>query len=280
MFKTITDLIPWSKSSVKDEWCTWTAWQNCQNPSHYERSNIFHYYLTSRPIFRPQKNACHQNKHYVYCFGDFSALLVTPSGGENALEYLVLLVDVYDVCKGVSRKFITGDPPCITLLREVIRKRSLNALQSFDFYQYEYPYGEIHAHTVAQYSLSTLLMRFVSHYMSYVDIRKSYPAIEIGVCQKACSDCVFGTPIFQTSSPIGIPCKPKLDEIRGSSSWPMDNKTCLRCVKCKRVTENIWGDFDCCLDCHSKRICSVCGEKAIIISTDDLPKCNLHKPGD
>lgn len=277
MFKTITNLIPWSKSTIKDEWSTWEEWQRHRNPSHYEKSDIFHYYLANRPIFSPPKNACHNNKHYIYCFGDFSAILVTPTGGENALEYLILLVDIYDVCKGVSRRLLTGDPPCITLVRNVIRKRNLTLLQSFDFYQYEYPYCQIHAHTVAQYSLSTLLMRFISHYMSYIDIRKSYPMIDIALCQKACHDCVFGTPIFQTSSPITIPFRPKLDEVRGSS-WPSDNKTCLKCAKCKRVTENIWGDFDVCLDCHSKRICSVCGEKAVIISHDDLPKCNLHKP--
>ena len=274
MLKRITSFASWTTSTIKDEWSTWEEWQRNRNPSHYEKSEIFHYYLSNRPTFSPPKNSCHNNKNFLYCFGDFASLIVKPTGGENVLEYLVLLVDIYDVCKGFSRRLLTGDPPCIGLVRDVIRRRNLSLLQSFDFYQYEYPYNSLHAHTVVQYSLSTLLMRFISHYMSYIDLRKNYPSIDSAVCQKASQDCVFGTPM---SLPIAIPCNPKITEVRGSS-WPGDNKSCLRCAKCKRVTENIWGEFDTCLDCHTKRICSVCGEKAIIISDDDLPKCDIHKP--
>lgn len=277
MFKRLTSLITWSKSTVKDEWETWIAWQRQQSPSHYEKSDIFQYYLSNRPIFSPPKGTCHTNKYFFYCFGDFAALIVNPTGGDNITEYLILLLDIYDVCKGMSRRFLTGDPVFVSLVREAVRTGNITPLQKFDFYQFEYPYWLLHAHTVAQNSLSTLLARLLSHYLSNVDFKRSYPEIESVHCQRPFQDSLFGAPVLQLSSPVAIPGKARLGDVK-CSSWPGDNSTVPRCSKCKRITENVWGDFKACLDCHTKRICSVCGEKAIIITSDDLPKCNFHKP--
>ena len=49
-------------------------------------------------------------------------------------------------------------------------------------------------HTVAQYSLSTLLMFILSHYLSQHDafIDTNYPSIHFKMCQKAYTDSKFG----------------------------------------------------------------------------------------
>lgn len=289
--KTLTDWITWTNTTVKDDWNTWEEWQRHQLHSHYEKSDIFHYYLSRRPQFSPPKQSClngYQSKYYIYCFGDFTSLLVNPYGGGDVTEYFSLLLDVYDICKGRSR-MITGDPNGITLLRKVIAHRNLEPLKNFDFNKISYPYNIIHAHTVAQYSLSTLIMRLVGHYMSQTNANGYYPNIATASCKQAYDICIFGTPVSilkgepgsnsnskSVSVPISIQARPpNLDDIKGGS-WPRDKSTCLRCKSCNRVTENVWGIFDACLDCHLKRICSMCSSPAVIISTDNLPKCSLH----
>lgn len=284
--KTLTDWITWTNTTAQDEWNTWEEWQRYRQPSHYEKSDIFQYYLSVRSNFQPPTDSCisaYNSKYFIYCFGDFASLLVNPHGGGNILDYITLLLDVYDVCKGLSRR-IKGDPNCIYLLREVVMKRKLDHLQRYNFDQHDYPYNIIHGHTVAQYSLSTLIMRFIAHYLSQTSTRGYYPNILSSSCQEAYTNCNFGAPVMLStpkgSAPISIiqPQKSKPEEIRGSS-WPQDYSKCYRCKVCTRMTENIWGKFDTCVDCHLKRICSVCGSQAVIISNDGLPKCSFHQEG-
>ena len=280
MFKTLTGLISWTSTDSRDEWRTWEEWQRHQPPAHYEKSDIFQYYLSYRPKFQPPRYSCasgYQSKYFIYCFGDFCSLLVNSTLNGDAIEYFITLLDIYDVCKGFSRR-LTGDPQGIAIIREVVLTRTLFPLQKYDFNQCAYNYDVIHAHTVAQYSLSTLLMRLVSQYMSYAGVRGYYPAVAVHICQKAYEECVFGAPVVSSSKSISIniPRKNKPEELRGVS-WPRDQSTCLRCKTCNRVTENTWGNFNTCLDCHMKRICSICGAQAIIIGMDDLPKCYIHQ---
>jgi hypothetical protein len=261
-------------------------------------------------------------------------------------------LDIYDICKGYLRR-VKGEPTCINILREVIRKRSLIPLQTFH-QNFAYPYDAIHAHTVAQYSLSTLIMRLVNHYMSQIS-SDYYPDISLNLCRDAYNECKFGkilkfsqhiNPNFnendinitgtgterylfedghmkkiqtslndhnlkhkdthspksflhhaeniltdnvvvntsQTSiTPITSTIKSSdkiLSENCVESSLSESDKdlsiTCHRCKTCTRVTETLWGIFDSCLDCHLKRICSICGTQALIISNDGFPKCNIH----
>lgn len=283
MLNTLSNWIPWASSVPQDEWNTWVEWQKNQPLTLFEQSDIFKYYLSRRPNFQPPQYSCitlYNNKYYVYCFGDFTALLVNPNGGGNATDFINLLIDVYDVCKGYTRR-LTGDPIGIAILRDVINKRSLGPLQNHDFTQYNYPYDVIHAHTVAQYSLSTLLMRLTSHYMSHMCTMGYYLGISVQKCQKTMDKNTFGKPDIiisnKSSSSISIQQqKPKSEDFRGHS-WPRDQVTCLRCKSCNRVTENIWGKFDACIDCHLKRICSVCGNQAVIIGIDNFPKCYHHQ---
>jgi hypothetical protein len=285
MLKTLTDLIQWTNSTQVNEWDTWIEWQKNQPISHYEKSEIFQYYLSYHPNFQPPRYSCiagNNNRLYVYCFGDFATLIVNPQGGGNVVEYFEVLLKIYDNCKGTSRRF-TGDPVGISLLRNVVQTRSLFHVQNHDFAQYNYDYGVIHGHTVAQYSLSTLLLRFVSHYMSHVTVKGNYFAISINACQKAYTKCIFGEPRTAThtnSKAMDIPSRStpitSIQDLR-PLSWPRDNVTCIRCKTCTRVTENIWGKFEACLDCHLKRICSECGLPAVIIGVDSFPKCSHHQ---
>lgn len=387
MFKTITGWITWT-NSVEDEWNTWIEWQRQQHPTHYEKSDIFQYYLSMRQTFRPPQNSCmngYNSKYYIYCFGDFSSLLVNPIGNGNIIHYIHLLLDVYDICKGYLRRF-KGEPACITMLRNVTLNQSLIPLKTYDFSTNAYPYISIHAHTVAQYSLSTLIMRFVAHYMSQIS-HKYYPNILVSSCQEAYTNYKFGkigniqSPLF-LKEPVALTIsKPNVYPIninqnekfkhteqrdyplrqdysrhytetsekediihRGGSvvhdetvadkkgivtdnrgtvidnrgivvdnnggilthkegivvdngetiidkggtvidnggtvstsiKLPVSFTKYFRCRTCTRVTETIWGNFDTCLDCYLKRICSICGSQAAIISSDGLPKCSLH----
>jgi len=288
MFNTLANLFSSTSYDVspEKEWETWIEWQGKQPPSHYEKSDIFHYFLKYHPDFTPPVGSAMSDRcsrFYQYCFGDFAVMVVNPNPGSNAVEYFSLLLDVYDTCKGYTRRIITGDPAGITSLRQVIQLKSMAPLFKQKFDDYGYDYGRIHAHTVSQYSLSTLIMRLVSNYMSHIQTRAYYPYIDINVCEKAYESCIFGEPkrfpITTPSSsviPIRQPYKPVEEESR-ACSWPRDPSTCPRCRKCRRITENLYGNFNSCLDCHMKRICSTCGDVAIIIGSDNLPKCYIHQ---
>lgn len=298
MWRSINSISNWMKWSG-DDWHVWKEWQRKQSPLHYEKCDLFQYYLSQRPNFQPLPEAMINkslSKNHVYCFGDFTCLINTPIGPANVAEYFRLLLDIYDVCKGMTR-FIKGDPSGIIALREVVAKNNLGSLQHHDCIKYAYPYTELHAHTVCQYSLSTLIMRLVMHYMSKLTPKFAQYSINGKLCQEACDKCIFGTPLlpltnsvvphapspFNTTEPITIRSPTAVvmarshDEQLHGSSWPRDQSTCLRCKMCKRVTEHIWGKFNCCLDCHLKRICSVCAATATIIGADDLPKCKEHQ---
>ncbi|CAH6418450.1 Hypothetical protein HVR_LOCUS158 [uncultured virus] len=290
MFNSLSNLLTWTTTSTtpQDEWNTWEVWQRVQPPAHYEKSDIFQYYLIYRPEFQVPQHAAttgHHNKAFKYCFGDFTPLVVSSSGSCDIVSYCNLLLDVYDICKGFTRRF-KGDPTGIILIREIVIKRDLTPLYNRDFSKYCYDYGLLHAHTVAQYSLSTLIMRLLTNYLYYACSRKYFPHITSEVCEKAYRTCAFGdrqrveTIPITTSVPRSIPISPQPgpnDEGKAASSWPGDPASYLRCNSCKRVTENRWGTFNSCLDCHMKRICSKCGATpVVIISVDKLPKCRLH----
>jgi hypothetical protein len=278
MLKTITDILFWTNNNTQDEWKSWEEWQNKQDKKHFEKSELFQYYLSCRPYYQIPKNSfitdLNNSKYYSYCFGDFVGLIVNPDGC-NAIKYISLLLDVYDVCKGFTRR-VKGDPEGITLLREVITKNNLAILDKHNFTQYLYPYTNIHAHTVTQFSLSTFLLRILLHYMSFIKINIYDSSISLSLCKKTYDNKYFGNNFNNVSNNIHIINKNTKNSDTRSFSWPRDTSGSLRCRSCCRITENTWGDFDACLDCHLRRICSVCGQKAIII-IDDLPKCYNHQ---
>jgi hypothetical protein len=155
-----------------EHWTVWEEWQKQQPTSHFQDSSVFHYYASRRPgLLVPQESLINHTDYdsYVYCFGNFSILLAKTSGSKNAIAYFTLLLDLYDVCKGISRR-ITGDPTGISALRSAVTTHTLDPIQLIDFSEYEYPYHLLHAHTIAEFSLSTLIMRLISHYMNYTGL--------------------------------------------------------------------------------------------------------------
>lgn len=287
MFGTLSNWLTWSSHS-KEEWDVWELWQRSQLLSHYENSEIFTHYKSSRPQFKSPKNSAISDSnslYYNYCFGDFSQILILPNTksnklSEDAIRYCALLLDFYDNCKGFSRR-ITGDPTCISILRSVIKKKSLLPFRKHDLNQYAYDYTLIHAHTVVQFSLSTLIMRFFCNYIANSLSLKEYPSIQISRCKYAYKQQAFSLIIENnveslTSIPLEIPNRIIVEENK-CASWPRASKFCTKCQICNRVTENLWGTFDACIDCHMKRICSICSQPAIIIGTDNLPKCKDHQ---
>src|SRR3989338_11298109 len=216
MFHALTKILRWSTIPTSDmmsseqEWATWLEWQQKQPSTHYEKSEVFQYYLYYNPDFQPPMGSVIKERcsgYYQYCFGEFATVVVNPEAGSNAIEYFSILLDIYDTCKGITRR-LTGDPIGITLLRQVLRKKNLSPLFNHDFKQYAYDYAQLHAHTVCQYSLSTLIMRLVSNYMSQTNTREYYPFIMLDACQKAYETGVYGGMKKQLPSSTSIAIKP------------------------------------------------------------------------
>jgi hypothetical protein len=249
-----------STTFTPDELNVLEAWQFPQASSHYEKSHIFGYYLKWRPQFETPHNSViftDDKKYYTYCFGEFTPLIVIPRVGTNVIAYLELLIDVYDTCKGYARR-IMGDTPGIKIIREAITKKNLLPLHQHDFKQYSYPFERIHAHTMAMYRLSTLLLRITSHFLYNLSSTSGEP-IMVQQCSDAYDNNFYGKPIISNiGTNVGV-----------------------KCHTCTLMTERQYGRFNVCLDCHTREICSVCGasaQKAQMINQDQdgLPKCEMH----
>lgn len=296
MLKAFKSMVNWT-NVPGSEWTSWEDWQRQQTPIHYVESEIFNFYKSRQSLLNNIEASSvisgPSADYFTYCFGKF-AIFIVNSTKITIRDYFMLLIDLYDTCKGTSRMLL-GDPVHITILRDVINTSQIGHLNSLNFKEFEYDYTKIHAHTVAQYSLSTLIMRFVGHYLKLMFPGGKMPYIDVDKCMLAYNQRIYGTinmsstvtpsrpiPITSSSLPIQMDCS------RGSSSsemtcgsWPrttnemVDRNSCTRCKNCARLTDKLWGDFNSCVDCHFKRICRECGEKAIIISSN-VPKCMAH----
>lgn len=304
MLRSITDWINITNSNPEDEWKAWEDWQKRQPLSHYEKSDIYNHYINSRPLFTIPDQSCvtsFDKIYYEYCFGEFTAFILSPkSQGQNIMNYFKLLLDLYDTCKGFSRR-LTGDPNSIAILRESVKENNLTILNNHNYSPYEYDYTILHAHTVAQYSLSTLIMRLVSHGLRVISMRTSFPEICVNKCKYAYSLRIFGTPKDESvdhiarnnhnqnynnnrniiSAPIDINNNNNNNKNEPCGySWPIDPNMELKCKQCGRITERRYGKHDSCLDCYSRRVCTVCGSKAIVMIkcfNQSYPRCELHR---
>lgn len=268
----------------------WAEWQKKQPMIHFEKSVIFEYYKSLRPKFEPFKDAACNDvlaDYYRYCFGDFTQIISIPySKQSNLIRYVELLLDVYDTCKGVSRKF-AGDPDGIVLLRKVYKTKDFDHLYNHDFHQYRYDYTKLHAHTVAQYSLSTLIMRIADNLMHYHFTTAKFKNISVSLCKDIFDSKIFGeNSKHKQSVPIEIkkPDAPIIDDNK-SSSLPINMNKLCKCKSCGRICDKLHGCFSSCLDCYLSKICSICGmgcdEDFVngfsnINPYDTLPKCMFH----
>lgn len=254
----------------------WLTWQNKQSHSHFVSSPWASFI---------NKKTGQRNPYTRYCFGDFDNLIYQPEQVSD-INYITLLLDVYDKCKGYKRTLV-GDYEGITLMRNALLEKKLDHLYTFDFTPYDYPYSQIHAHTVAYHSLTTLILFFLANYLhlkSYNHDR--YPSININLCKNAYNSKVFGDIAYVISNSALVPKtqnitiqKPK-DSARPCNSWPGPvNNNLLKCSHCKCVCENYWGNHKHCLNCHLFRTCLVCGSDTIfsVSSKDGYGRCILHQ---
>lgn len=300
MFSTLSEYIGFGNAEIPvpdREENTWTVWQDRQTVDHYHKSALFNYYLKYQPLFTVPKYTVIgsiSEPYYRYCFGDFTTLMAVARSNTYIFEYIHLLLDVYDICKGYLRK-LSGDPVGISLLRESYKSRSVDKLVTHDFRLYKYNYDKIHAHTISQFSLSTLILVLMSNYLSHLHLNNNIIYICLGDCKTSYTELRFGIsrPLnaLRSTSPIDIYVKDNLEiatignNIPRGYSWPGTINTQFSpskinsCRICSRYTEKLWGDFNSCLDCHKTKICSICGcENVVAINfcTDNYPKCIRH----
>lgn len=344
MIIMLLKMLKWIMSTNNDaksiEWNTWEMWQNNQPAKHFQTCEIYECLITNENMPKlnpPIINFCnsYNYKYYLYCFGQFAQYISYPNIRCD-IGYIMLLLQIYDRCKGLSRR-ISGDPESITLLRTAVKHGSLYVLENHDFSQYAYNYSKIHAHTVIQYSLSTLIMRMASHYIGTESKMNNHPTIDVNVCISAYDSMSFGydyqkyvtSAVQQKNNCIKLKaeqtaertydnkdlgmskdCKVLSSNIEAKTSAntshgglstkrhaynenyednheKLQDDTCknfiwpkivtYKCVTCNRLCQNLWGNYNLCVDCYSTKICAKCGNKAITITATHGPLCEQHE---
>lgn len=224
--------------NYQDNFHQWEIWQGKQPRSHFIRSQIYEQYLLRRPHFIEEDS--NYTKGQTYVLGKFINFL-RPN--DDLVTYLTILLDLYDCCKGYSR--LLFDPPGIIELRHSLLERDLSILYRHDYRVYAFDYTKIHAHTVAIFSLSTLVMRFVSNAIDNNFSREIFPTIDRNICLRALDNKTFGPPI-------------------------------LKCEHCRISTDILLGNFNLCQDCFYRR-CIICNDVATTKHTDNFPRCYIHR---
>ncbi len=288
MYEAITNYVIGSKYSCEE----WRKWQATRALAHYTSSDTFKYYVTQKPntissisnvdgYSAISINAITiYQAYYDYCFGDFSVLLISPQGGESGvIKYATMLLELYDVCKGYSRKLF-GDSLFISALREFTVTKDCNTLAKFPYVDYNYDYSEIHAHTVAVFSLTSLIALLMKNYIGHYDPQYKLETISHSLCAKAYNESVFGfikpsLKMQQASAVINIPKLNQEFKLEKCKTWPQISS--IKCKRCFRLTEGSWGKFNVCIDCYVKRVCASCGAEAHEIGNNKLPICSFHK---
>ena len=272
---------------------TWKTWQDLQDPQHFDKSSVFRYFVTQRPdalTFLKHSTEYSQmssfsldlHRPYIeYCFGEFEIFVINPCQ-EDLHKYVLLMIDLYDTCKGYSRH-ILGDASFITVLREYANSSDINILLNYSWMNSIYDYNDLHAHTVAYYSLSSLIALLMRNYVGRLYPRKNIPYITVERCKRAYTESVFGikkitkppqTPAVDipTNSPL---LSPPLNLQQGKT-WPRMNNA--RCPECLRLTEGSWGKFNLCIDCYVNKKCVHCNADSDgLRNVQGMSVCKFHK---
>lgn len=194
-------IINYFKSNYENDWNKWQKWQLYQNESHFKSSDIIEYYTYYRKIQI-------QNQEYNKDFGQFSFLFNT-----NKLKHVLkLIIDIYDHCKGYTR-YLSGDPDCINWIKIYLESKKIIFTED-TIKPYMYNYNIIHSHTVALYSLSTLLFRISLHHF-FINNKISW------------NNCIIhGKLYFDKILLICSKCEVKTEKLYG------ENKYCFECYYC------------------------------------------------
>lgn len=165
-----------SVTSYKDQWNAWYEWQKTQPAVHFQRSDVFKKYASKNNvpfdlIFKPE---------VTYVLGDFKYFVPFNfiKNEEIFWEHVKILLDLYDCCKGIRRN-VFGDSNYIILLKRSFHEKNISQLLKYDYNECNYNLEKLHCHTIAYFSLSTLVMRFVSHliFLQYGETVTRYPRI-------------------------------------------------------------------------------------------------------
>lgn len=282
-------MLKWLKSLfVADDQETWIEWQRTRPLTHFHNSEVYMQFLNANPDFVPLDNSVvngHLCDVYSYTFGDFAKFIVN-GGKTDVNEYIRLLLNLYDACKGYLRSNIKGDPEIIGLMRNSLKTNNASALFFYRYENIKYDYSVLHGHTVAEFSLSTLIGLFLCNFLHHKSINRC-DSINIELLRVTLEKKIYGEVIPNRSpSSSSVPIIPitnnKLtlsdsSDFR-SKSMPtkIDSINLSTCSSCKRLTESLYGDFRSCIDCHTKCVCSICGYNAMLKGPDNLPRCLRH----
>lgn len=190
MFNILSKLV--YTTNIESTWLKWIEWQKNQSNNHFHdyNHNLNFFYNENYYLKSICSNIKENDKiiYYSYCFGDFLPLLILSERGLNKFEYIRILVELYDFCKGIGR-ILSGDSEIIIEMRESLETECTINLDKLKVENYLYPYGTIHAHTVAYFSISTLLYRIYLHHSDYNDKNK----FKITPCKNAYDEAIFGS---------------------------------------------------------------------------------------
>jgi hypothetical protein len=236
----------------------WTQAESQQSELHYQHSTILDNF--DIPIYY---NNDENYQYFCYCFGDFTPLISNHILSQQELLSLAqFLLKIYDQNKGYDRRLRKGDSLDIQNLRLFAQGEGFPILEKINFVKYHYPYYKIHAHSLAQYSLSILILRIMEHNLSYH--YKNLRIIELNHCYNCYHNATFNV-LKDEHVHINI------------GSWSSGMQL-YSCSNCKSSNERLWGKFKVCLDCYIHRLCRTCGATVQDNCTQHVPYCALHKP--
>lgn len=185
---------------VGDEWEDWERWQEQQNQAHYTNYAPMADYIKSQKWLSDIDNKSRANLSnktpIAYCFGTFYVFLSMVENKPDRKEYVKILLEAYDSVKGYGRRFFRSEDPLISALRQYVIEDGYRTekIQKLPLDSYLYPYGCLHAHTVAYFSLSKIIARLALNYILPPSssmckmVQISHP-----VCENAFQKAKFGS---------------------------------------------------------------------------------------
>lgn len=290
MFNTLLKYMS-GDETPEQRYQTYMEWQSKQPAIHFHSSEIYDNFLINNPEFQSDtyhtKNSDSINTSY--CFGLFNNFVMTGNNRNNIFKLFGDLLSLYDLNKGTMRS-LRGDPDAIIILRKSYVENTVEYFMEFDFEPYLYPYHQIHAHTMSQYSLHTLIMRLISHALNFIEPSKNFNPVESWLCNKAWAQGVYGNPTLQSPYPrlsvYGIDhltrsisnILPTMTS-KGNLSLPTGTQPSreLKCSKCFHNATELWSDYDLCYHCFINNFCICCGDQASSKASDGYPRCYIHR---
>lgn len=265
---TITEAPTSCLSSYKITWQSWLEWQKKQNRVHFERSDVFKKYASDKSNEIPIHLKFRDDITYV--LGDFKYFIPFDHIRNDNIfwDHIQVLINLYDCCKGVRRS-IFGDSPFIIILRSCNNNKDISQLLKYNYDECRYDFETLHTHTVAYFSLSTLIMRITCHllYLKYGSDTPLFPKInDLCFSDMYKQDC-YGynkeNPInihsfphlkssdsskyLQRSNPMDIPKTYKsANYVRSEPRFSLPNSY-NECPGCKKPTSN----NKCCPECYN-----------------------------